>query len=131
MTCGQRVGRRGASQLGDAHRDQLLGGFGHRDVLLVEVVEWCAQRGARLVQAGLDGAGTGAEFVGDLGVRQPRQVEQRHRRSLAGRQARDGRPHTGGQLARFRPAGGIGVESGQIDERWIDRAFLPVTCVEH
>jgi hypothetical protein len=64
----------------------------------MDVDELAAQRAAGLVQPRLDRAGARAEASGHLGVAEPAEVEERHRRALAGGQRGDRRPHPLGDL---------------------------------
>ncbi len=64
----------------------------------MDVDELVAQRAASFVQPRLDRARARAEAPGHLGVAEPREVKERHRRALAGGQRRDRRPHALGDL---------------------------------
>ena len=91
----------GVADVGDAHGDAGGHGWG----LPSEVGEAGLQRGAGLVQAGLDGAHGDPEARRDLGVGEVGEVEEGDGVALAGRQAGDGGEHAVAQ-ERFGVGGG-------------------------
>ena len=110
-----RAGRRGWSgssrrcaDVGDVHGD----GGGHGWGFPSEVGEAGLERGAGLVQAGLDGAGGDAEARGDLGVGEVGEVEQRDGVALAGREGGDRGEHARAVRAVGRRRRGSAASSG-------------------
>jgi len=78
----------------------------------VQVGELVAQRAARLVQPGLDGAGPCVELPGDLGVAEVGKVEELDRRALAGRKRADRVADARGDGGRLGGSCGPGRPSG-------------------
>ena len=77
-----------------------------------------AQRGTRLVQAGLNRPDAGTEMLGDLGVGQPGQVEQGHGGPLPGGQRGDGGGDLRGDGAGLDQVGGVAPTVAKT-QRWV------------
>jgi hypothetical protein len=109
----------GVADVGDPHGD----GGGHGGELPSEVGEAGLQRGASLVQAGLDGAHGDPEARRDLGVREVGDVEEGDGVALAGRERGDGGEDAAAQegvgalpddLLRARQGGRAGLAARQV-----------------
>ena len=116
----------GVADVGDAHGDA----GGHGAGLPSEVGEAGLQRGAGLVQAGLDGADGDPEARGDLGVGEVGEVEEGDGLALAGRQGGDGGEHAVAQASRSAGSGaaGSGARLGSGSGAGVRRARRARLC---